>query len=237
MLAAEQVDRCYHGTAVLLPDATVLSAGSGEFNMNGPGLPPKANDPKDSHYNAQIFHPPYLFRGPRPQILHAPDEIDYGEVFAVQVAGPEVGRITWIRLSSVTHAFNANQYINILEFQSGNAGLTVTAPAKAELCPPGHYMLFALSNAGVPSLAHFVRIGPSTARPHAVRMSAGVRTGYQGGYEGRSPIEERDELVCRSTGTRVTIGLTARCPYGLAACWGGRPPWRADIGEHPLALA
>ena len=45
--------------------------------------------------------------------------------------------------------------------------------------------------------------------------------GYQGGYEGRSPIEERDEVVRRSAGTRVTIGLTARCPYGLAACWGG----------------
>src|SRR5436305_14765600 len=23
----------------------------------------------------------------------------------------------------------------------------------------------------------------------------------------------------------------------LAACWGGRPPWRADIGEHPHEAA
>jgi galactose oxidase len=221
LLAAEKVDRCYHGTAVLLPDATVLSGGGGEFNINGPGLPSKGNDPKDSHYNAQIFHPPYLFRGSRPEIIQAPEEIEYGEAFTVQIAGPEVGQVTWIRLSSVTHAFNENQFINFLGFQSGNAGLTVTAPAKPELCPPGHYMLFALSKAGVPSIAHFVRIGPSTARPHAISAAAGVRTGYQGGYEGRSPIEERDELVRRSTGTRVTIGLTARCPYGLAACWGG----------------
>jgi hypothetical protein len=222
MLAAEQVDRCYHGTAVLLPDATVLSAGSGEFNINGPGLPPKANDPDDSHYDAQIFHPPYLFRGPRPEIVQAPAEIGYGSSFTVQVAGPEVGQVTWIRLSSVTHAFNENQHINFLSFTANNDRLTVTAPARAEICPPGHYMLFVLNKAGVPSVARFVRVGPSTAQPHAaVARAAEVRTDYEGGYEGRSPIEERDELVCRSTGTRVTIGLTARCPYGLAACWGG----------------
>jgi hypothetical protein len=219
LLAAEKVDRCYHGTAVLLPDATVLSAGSGEFNINGPGVPPRGNNPKDSHYNAQIFHPPYLFRGSRPEIIQAPAEIDYGEAFTVQVSGPEVGQVSWCRLSSVTHAFNENQFINFLEFQSGNAGLTVMAPPKSELCPPGHYMLFVLSKAGVPSVARIVRIGPSTAKPHAAVVPAARSAGY--GYEGRSPIEERDELVCRSTGTRVTIGLTARCPYGLAACWGG----------------
>ena len=46
-LAAEMIDRCYHSTAVLLPDATVLSAGGGEF------FPIEAvteeNDPADSH--------------------------------------------------------------------------------------------------------------------------------------------------------------------------------------------
>ena len=34
-LAAEKTDRCYHSTAVLLPDGRVLSAGSGEFILNG----------------------------------------------------------------------------------------------------------------------------------------------------------------------------------------------------------
>ena len=36
VLAAESVDRCYHATAVLLPDGTVLSAGSGEFRPTPP---------------------------------------------------------------------------------------------------------------------------------------------------------------------------------------------------------
>src|SRR5262249_3109366 len=149
----EDVDRCYHATAVLLPDATVLSAGSGEFNVNGPGVPPKANDAAETHRDAQIYHPPYLFRGPRPQITQAPEEVDYGKQFLLMVSGPEIGQVTWIRLPSVTHAFDENQRMNFLEFSSGVGGLTVAAPPRPELCPAGHYMLFVLSKAGVPSEA------------------------------------------------------------------------------------
>jgi galactose oxidase len=158
-LAAEDIDRCYHGTAVLLPDATVLSAGSGEFAVGG-----EPNDPRDSHRNAQIFHPPYLFHGPRPEIASAPEDIAYGETFSLQISGPDVGKITWIRLPSVTHALDQSQRINVLEFRCDDGGVTITAPERPEVCPPGHYMLFVLSKAGVPSLARIVRIGPPTAR-------------------------------------------------------------------------
>ncbi len=59
-LAAEEVDRCYHATAVLLPDATVLSAGGGEYRpIDGLDAP---NDPEDSHRDAQIFFPPICLR-------------------------------------------------------------------------------------------------------------------------------------------------------------------------------
>ncbi|MBV8995605.1 MAG: hypothetical protein JO287_18335, partial [Pseudonocardiales bacterium] len=108
-LATEDVDRCYHATAVLLPDATVLSAGGGEFAVGG-----EPNDPRDSHRNAQIFHPPYLFRGPRPEIVAAPEEITYGEMFELAVSGPDAGKVTWIRLPSVTHALDHSQRINVL---------------------------------------------------------------------------------------------------------------------------
>ncbi|MGH3821831.1 MAG: galactose oxidase-like domain-containing protein [Pseudonocardiaceae bacterium] len=152
-LAAEDVDRCYHGMAVLLPDATVLSAGGGEFAVGS-----EPNDPRDNHRNAQIFHPPYLFRGPRPEIVSAPEEIAYGETFALEISGPDVGKVTWIRLPSVTHASDQNQCINVLEFRCDDGNLTVTAPERPEICPPGHYMLFVLSRAGVPSRARIVRI-------------------------------------------------------------------------------
>lgn len=163
-LAKAAVDRCYHSTAVLLPDATVLSAGGGEYSPRNDGRP---NDLKDSHRNAQIFSPPYLF-GPhgqpatRPAITSAPAAVEYTDVFQVGTPDPsQVGRVTWVRLSSVTHSFNSNQRMNELKFAtnpSNPAALDVTAPAEPKGCPPGHYMLFVLNKDGVPSEAKTIRI-------------------------------------------------------------------------------
>lgn len=217
-LAAEDVDRCYHATAVLLPDATVLSAGGGEFVVEDN----KPNDRRDTHRDAQIFHPPYLFHGPRPEITSAPEEIEYGERFALKIAGPDVEKITWIRLPSVTHAFDQNQRINVLEFTVDDGGVTVSAPELPEICPPGHYMLFVLSAAGVPSVAQIMRIGSPVPSVPTARLSVLAEASRQVRSDAKTRTQERDEAVREhSTGTRVTIGLTAKCPYGLGACWGG----------------
>ena len=78
-LAAEEIDRCYHSTAVLLPDARVLSAGGGEYRPDDKN----PNDPEDTHREAQIFSPPYLFKGARPVITSAPASVRYGQTFEV----------------------------------------------------------------------------------------------------------------------------------------------------------
>ena len=202
-LNAEAVDRCYHATALLLPDATVLSAGGGEF-MNGP----TPNPPADSHRNAQIFHPPYLFRGERPVITTAPAALTAGGTFSVEVAGPDVAKLTLLRLASVTHAGDMNQRCIPVPFTRQDGTLSATLPAEPGVCVPGHYMLFALSAAGVPSVAAMVRIAVSPA----VTADAPARGGRP------AALLVADEPA---PGTRVTVGLTAQCPYGLAACWGG----------------
>lgn len=177
-LAAEDVDRCYHATAVLLPDATVLSAGGGEFAVGS-----ESNDSRDSHRNAQIFRPPYLFHGPRPVIVSAPEEVNYSETFRLTVSGPDVGKVTWIRLPSVTHALDHSQRINVLEFRRDDRGLIIDAPEGPQICLPGHYMLFVVSKAGVPSVASIVRIDDVGAkladclqggRPPLARHSRGI---------------------------------------------------------------
>jgi galactose oxidase len=158
VLAAEDTPRCYHGTAVLLPDARVFSAGGGEYNPTG--KPGDENNPEDSHRDAQIFQPPYLFRGgTRPVITSAPAQVTYNQTFTVGTSQPQnVGQVNWVRLSSVTHAFNRDQRINFLKFTATAMDLSVTAPNDPNICPPGHYMLFVLDASKVPSVAKIIRI-------------------------------------------------------------------------------
>jgi len=69
-----------------------------------------------------------------------------------------------VRLSSVTHSFNAGQRINFLSSQVAGGSLTATAPPNANVCPPGHYLLFILNAQGVPSVAEAAALaaaGPS----------------------------------------------------------------------------
>ncbi len=90
LMASEDVDRCYHSTALLLPDGRVLSAGGGEYAPGNPALPNQPNPPGDSHKDAQLFTPPYLLKGPRPAIAAAPVEISYGQSFVVSVGAADV---------------------------------------------------------------------------------------------------------------------------------------------------
>jgi galactose oxidase len=233
-LAAEEVDRCYHATAVLLPDGRVLSAGGGEYRpLDGVDVP---NDPQDSHRNAQVFSPPYLFKGDRPEITSAPSSVSYGEIFQVGTAQPnDIDKVSWVRLPSVTHSFDENQRINFLQFQASAGVLSVTAPNSANACPPGHYMLFILSQAGVPSIARIIQI--QTIAAPAILAAEPLE-----GIEDASALEAdlvlaspavskpgtylqlyaREAAVAEAAkGTAVIVGVTGTCPYGIGACWGG----------------
>jgi hypothetical protein len=148
-VAAETHYRGYHSTAVLLPDGRVL--------VGGGGHPDSAVGPQ---LNFEIYSPPYLFRGARPQVGAAPSQVAYGRAFTVETPdAASIADVTWIRLGSVTHSFNAGQRINRLAFSKTADGLEVTPPADPNLAPPGDYMLFLLNGEGVPSVAHFIRVG------------------------------------------------------------------------------
>jgi hypothetical protein len=157
-MASEARNRTYHGTAILLPSGQVLSSGSGE----GGGVPYV-----NSEFSAQIFSPPYLFNSDgslaaRPGITAWPSTLAYGQSFTVQTPNAgSVTRGTLIRLSSVTHAFNASQLLYPLTFSAASStSLSATAPANANVAPPGPYMLFLINGSGVPSLARILTIGP-----------------------------------------------------------------------------
>jgi hypothetical protein len=66
-----------------------------------------------------------------------------------------------IRLSSVTHAFNASQLLYPLTFTKPTATtLRAVAPPNGNHAPPGPYMLFLINGSGVPSVAKIVTVGP-----------------------------------------------------------------------------
>jgi len=151
-MSSMQTPRLYHSTALLLPDGTVLVAGGGR--ENGRSQP----DPKDEP-NAEIFSPPYLFKGPRPVISSAPALLQYGGSFSlVTPDATRVASVSLIALGAVTHAFNENQRFVPLTFSKTGGALNVQAPLNGNIAPPGPYMIFLVDTNGVPSMAAMTRL-------------------------------------------------------------------------------
>ena len=162
-LAAESVTRQYHSTAVLLPDGRVLSSGGGICGTcDSVGYLAK---------NAQVFTPPYLFKtdgsgelAGRPVIDAAPSVADYGLPFRIDtVQASSIAKVALVRLGAVTHSVNMEQRYVPLSFSAGDGSLTATAPANANVAPPGVYMLFLVDSAGVPSVAKMVTVTGNSA--------------------------------------------------------------------------
>jgi galactose oxidase len=146
-LASNTVGRAYHSTALLMPDGRVLFAGSGAEK----GAPDETN--------AELFSPPYLFKGTRPTISTAPSLVTYSTTFSVTTAqAAAIAKVSLIRLGSVTHSNDMNQRFQWLSFVRGTGTLTVTAPGSRKQTPPGHYMLFILNGTDVPSKAKIIRV-------------------------------------------------------------------------------
>lgn len=151
-VAVTTVPRHDHATMHLLPDGTVIAIGGNRVEL-APGNPSQAVPV------AQVYRPSYLFRGPRPEILAAPDELAYGSRFEVQIdpAGPPVDRVVLIRYSPLTHNWSwGYRYLRMPVDVEQPGVLGVSAPAQPGIAPPGQYMLFAVTADGVPSVARKV---------------------------------------------------------------------------------
>ena len=164
-LASMQVTRQYHSTALLLPDGRVLSGGGGICGTcDQVGYLAK---------NAEVFSPPYLFKkdgsgelAPRPEITSAPDDMTYDAPFEFSVPNAaSIRKVGLVRLGAVTHSVNMEQRYVPLSFTAGGGVINATAPANANVAPPGIYMLFVTNANGVPSVARMMRVGsePTTA--------------------------------------------------------------------------
>jgi FtsP/CotA-like multicopper oxidase with cupredoxin domain/sugar lactone lactonase YvrE len=158
--ARARVPRMYHSIAILLPDGRVLTAGSN---------PSRRND----EMRLELYHPPYLFRGPRPCIERAPDEVTLGAAFTLHV--PSASDIKWISLvrpMATTHSYDSDQRLVDIAFRrSDMCHLQAQMPDNPNLVPPGYYMLFVVNSRGVPSMAKWVHVLP--AKPNKGGLQKG----------------------------------------------------------------
>lgn len=175
--ASNSVFRGYHSTAILLPDGRVMVGGG-----RGSG-----------DYTSQFFSPPYLFKGDRPVVTTISESAGWGGAFDVGTPNPAaIARVTMLRPGAMTHAFDQNARFLELPFTPTPTGVRVTAPANANLAPPGYYLVYLLDANGVPSVGKFIAIGGDAGPP-----------------------VDSVTLVAPNGGELVSPGATAEISWGL----------------------
>ena len=147
------IPRTYHSIALLLPDATVISAGGG-----------LCGGCNTNHFDGQIFRPPYLFSAngfpaTQPKITAiSATSVRVGATITVTMDSAITG-FSLIRGGSATHTVDTDQRrIPLTPTRVGDNSYIVTVPGDPGIALPGQWMLFAISGAGVPSVARTVLI-------------------------------------------------------------------------------
>ncbi len=163
VLASASRIRQYHSTASLLPDGRVLTGGGGVCGVcMTAGYLEK---------NIEYFTPPYLYKqdgsgqlATRPVITSAPDTIGVSTPFTIaSEQAASVKKVALVGLADVTHSVDQGQRYVPLKFSVSGTSLTVVGPPTGGTAPPGHYMLFVIDAAGVPSVAKMVQVAESPA--------------------------------------------------------------------------
>jgi len=159
--ATTSIGRLYHSTASLLPDGSVIVAGS---NPNA--------DVTTKHwateYRVEYFQPPYMTMK-RPGYTGKPATIAYGQKFTLKVTNPgnaKTFKAAIIDLGYHTHAVSLDsKYVGLVSTYNAAAGtLTVTGPPNSYIYPPGPAWLYIVGD-GIPSTGSKVLIGNGNGPP------------------------------------------------------------------------
>ncbi|KAJ8518560.1 hypothetical protein ONZ45_g4378 [Pleurotus djamor] len=161
-LPTSPIPRMYHSTSTLLPDGSVLIAGS---NPNFDFTP---NVTYQTEYRMEFLSPPYMF-APRPNVTGFPANIDFNETITVNITLPSSATnvtVALIDLGFATHTVHMDQ--KFVELRSSlsedNSTLQIIGPATPRLYSPGPGFIYVVAD-GVPSIGKRVMIGPVGAQP------------------------------------------------------------------------
>lgn len=153
--AVASVIRLYHSIALLLPDGSVVTA-CGNPPPSGQ-LAPWAAQPNEE-LRLEIYRPPYMFAPTRPALDAIPDGWAYGtQVTITTAAAPTLRWMHLIRPGVTTHGFdNTQRLVDLPITGTTTNSITLATPTTSTLAPPGWYMLFAVDDNQVPSVATWI---------------------------------------------------------------------------------
>ncbi|WP_019928388.1 galactose oxidase-like domain-containing protein [Nocardia sp. BMG111209] len=142
--APQRVPRLYHSVALLTPDGKVITAGSNPAR-------------KTEETRIEVFWPPYLFRGPRPDLRLDTETAGYGGTLTATTTAT-VRDVNLLHPTACTHSCDNSQRLIDLPF-TGSGTLTVTLPADPGLAPPGWYQVVVVDTDGIPSPGRWIHLG------------------------------------------------------------------------------
>ncbi|KZV62052.1 copper radical oxidase [Peniophora sp. CONT] len=235
-LATSDIARLYHSSALLLPDGSVMIAGS------NPNIDANISSliPFPTTYKAEYFYPPYFNATTRPVPSGVPEKLSYGgDAFDVSVPASSYSgsandaadntKIWLSRPGWTTHAMNMGQrMMQLNNTYTVNSNGTITyhvaqPPSNPNLFQPGPAYLWVTIN-GIPSNGSYVIVGsgdfgtqPTSADsvlPASVRVDSASGTGTNSTSSGSgSGSSDSSEDSGGSHTTGIVIGVVA----GVAA--------------------
>jgi hypothetical protein len=147
-------ERGYHHLSLLLSDGRVL-VGGGIWRNGDIGC---------ERDDLRIYNPPYFNRGPRPALVQPQGAIAMtygGAELALPFTGPApraAGGVVLMALGAFTHAFDQNQRAVALRARVTDQTVYVRPPDDPQVAPEGDYMLYLVSDLGVPSVGYHVTL-------------------------------------------------------------------------------
>ena len=149
--------RQYHSVAILLPDGRVLTSGGVDASR---GKYSGVYDPGDNQLTSEAYSPEYLCNQNRPEITMVPGSANYGSTITIQLGEPiSIDSVCLVSPGAMTHHTDTQQrYIKLSVMRRDQDSLDVRMPRDGNTAPPGYYMVFVVSDVGVPSLGRFVRL-------------------------------------------------------------------------------
>jgi len=168
-LGSSTIPRMYHSSALLLPNGSVMVAGS------NPNIDYNATAYFPTTYEVEYFYPHYLSATSRPEPQNIPNTLSYGgNYFDITIpptsysgSANDAANNTIIRLirpGFTTHGMNMGQRMLQLNhtytvYANGTIVFHVSqVPPNSNLMPPGPCMLFVAINR-IPSVGQFVIVG------------------------------------------------------------------------------